>query len=122
VSAHDANSLIQFYLPKRLEQTPTSTNKTITGVIQTILDIPLHGFLCQFILVHPHAELDLAGTPYVEYPMMTTLVDAEPLPELLVIEPKHIITHLSVWKQPAGTYGKRKDFLVVCWALNRGHR
>lgn len=56
---------------------------------------------------------------------MTRIVDAEASKEdseLVVIEPAHIVTHLTTFHRPAGTYGIDKDILVVCWALNRGRR
>jgi hypothetical protein len=46
-SSHHSNSLIQFRIPN-------SDEPPVTGVIQTILEIPLHGFLRKFVLVAPH--------------------------------------------------------------------
>jgi hypothetical protein len=114
-SSHDANSLIQFH-------NPNAANIALTGVIHAVLEIPLNNFAWKFVLVHPFQELDMSHTIYHQYPrLMTTFVYAEPLENLIVIEPKHIITHLTSWRRPAGTCpGVMKDCLVICWALNRG--
>jgi hypothetical protein len=116
-SSHHSNSLIQF-------RKPNAEQSLLTGVIRTILEIPLHGFLRKFILVAPHRPINISNTPYQERPrMMSTLVEIEPYKTLIVIEPKHVITHLSAWIRPARTYpGVNKRFIVVCWALNRGRK
>lgn len=117
-SSHISNSTIQFY--------DKSTQARLTGVIETILEIPLEGFLCKFILVHPHLELDNLDamcTPYPQYPrMMTNAVKTVLSDNIVVIEPQHIITHLTTYKRPAGTYGIQQEILVICWAMNRGLR
>ncbi|KAF7331362.1 hypothetical protein MKEN_00013900 [Mycena kentingensis (nom. inval.)] len=115
--SHRANSLIQYYIPN-------SDEDPATGVIDSILELPLDGFLRTFMLVRPHRLLDLAGTPYARYPnFMTSLVATEPSKKLLIIEPKHIITHLAAWTRPSSTYsGMKERFMVVCWALNRGRK
>lgn len=93
-SSHNGNSNIQSQDPQI--QAP------ITGVIQTILEIPLEGFLCKFILVHSHStlsDLDTACTPYSQYPcMMCKVVPTELSDHLYVIEPQHIVTHLTALK------------------------
>ncbi|KAF7311213.1 hypothetical protein MKEN_01022800 [Mycena kentingensis (nom. inval.)] len=115
-TSHSANSLIQFRVP--------NDGTLATGVIDTILEVPLHGFLRKFLLVRRHRPLDISLTPYAKYPrFMTGVVAAEPYKSLTVIEPKHVLTHLSAWARPANTYtGIREKFLVVCWALNRGRK
>ncbi|KAJ7163692.1 hypothetical protein C8R46DRAFT_1036567 [Mycena filopes] len=107
-SSHHANSLIQFRIPNT-DETP------ITGVITSILELPFHGFLRKFILVAPHRPIDLRNTPYEHYPrMMTSLVEVEPYKTLMVIEPKHVITHLSAWTRPSRTYsGINKRFMIA---------
>lgn len=115
-SSHIGNSAIQFY--DRL------TQARLTGVIDTILEIPLEGTLRMFILVHAHLELDNSDamrTPYPQYPrMMTKAVKTVLSDDVVVIEPQHIITHLTTYKRPAGTYGIQQEILVICWAMNRG--
>jgi hypothetical protein len=116
-SSHHANSLIQF-------RKPNSNEPPITGVIKFILEVPLHGFLRKFIFVAPHRPINIHGTLFEHCPrMMATLVEVEPYQTLIVIEPKHVITHLSAWTRPSRTYpGVNKRFMVVCWALNRGRK
>jgi hypothetical protein len=116
-SSHHSNSLIQFRIPN-------SDEPPVTGVIQTILEIPLRGFLRKFVLVAPHRPIDISSTPYSCFPRLkTTLVEVEPYKTLLVIEPKHVITHVTSRIRPARTYpGVKKHFMVVCWALNRGRK
>ncbi|KAJ7760277.1 hypothetical protein DFH07DRAFT_816732 [Mycena maculata] len=116
-SSHHTNSLIQF-------QKPNSHEPPITGVIKFILEVPLHGFLRKFIFVAPHRPIDIRGTPFQHYPrMMATLVEVEPYQTLMVIEPKHVITHLAAWTRPSRTYsGINKRFMVVSWALDRGRK
>ncbi|KAJ7701625.1 hypothetical protein B0H14DRAFT_2416976 [Mycena olivaceomarginata] len=116
-SSHHSNSLVQFCKPNT-DEAP------MTGVITAILEIPLHGFLRKFIFVAPHRPIDIHNTPYEHCPQMkATLVEVEPYKTLVVIEPKHIITHLSAWIRPSQTYpGISKRFMVVCWALGRGRK
>lgn len=115
-SSHIGNSAIQFY--------DKSTQGQLTGVIDTIWEIPLEGFLRKFILVHTHLELDNSDamlTPYPQYPrMMTKAVKAVLSEDIVVIEPQHITTHLTTYKRPSGTYEIQQDILVICWAMNRG--
>ena len=117
-ASHNGNSAIQFWDPH--------SQAHITGAIQTILEIPLEGFLRKFILVHSHSALcdsDITCTPYPQYPrMMCKVVDAQLSDELYVLEPQHIITHLTTLKYPPGTFGILKETLGICWALNRGLR
>ena len=117
-SSHIGNSAIQFY--------DRSTEACLTGAIDTILEIPLEGFLRKFILVYPHLDLnssDASCTPYPRYPrLMTKAVRAVLSQDIIVIEPQHIITHLTTYRRPAGTYGIQQEILVICWAMNRGLR
>ncbi|KAF7289546.1 hypothetical protein MKEN_01504500 [Mycena kentingensis (nom. inval.)] len=115
-SSHSANSLIEFRLP--------NSDIITTGIIDSIYEIPLHGFLRKFILVREHKALDMTGTPYASQPRLKTrLVAVEPYAKRLVIEPEHIITHLCAWIRPARAYPTmNKKFMVVCSALNRGRK
>jgi hypothetical protein len=112
-SSHQGNSLIQFYHPE--------TKETLTGVIDAILKIPLDNMLRTFVLVRKHQAL--AIPPYSNHPeLMSSVVYVDPQPGRMVIEPKHIITHLTAWKRGSETYNTQKPVMVVCWALNRGRR
>ncbi|KAF8158937.1 hypothetical protein K438DRAFT_1776843 [Mycena galopus ATCC 62051] len=116
-SSHEANSFIQFY--------DRQIQRYRTGVINNIFEIPLQGYLRKFILVLPYKKLaqsELEGTPYDEilYPrFMSTIVEVQPSEDILVIEPEHIITHLTTFKTRGDIYGIKREIRVVCWALNR---
>lgn len=116
-SSHRGNSFIQFY--------DRQIGYYRTGVIKLIFEIPLQGFLRKFIFVSPHCELNSAGTPYDQtmYPrLMSKIVEVEPLDAMLVIEPEHIITHLTTFKTDGNFYGINRTVLIICWALNRGRK
>lgn len=118
LDSHRGNSAIQFYHP--------DTRHSETGFITSILCIPLQGILRNFIIVTLHKplpEAELKKTPFPEHPRwLTTAVDVDLSDTRVVIEVEHIITHLSTYLRPIGTYGVEKPFLVICWALNRGRR
>ncbi|KAJ3926077.1 MAG: hypothetical protein NXY57DRAFT_906240 [Lentinula lateritia] len=117
-SSHLGNSSIQFY--DRFTQT------LHTGFIHTILQLPLEGILQSFLLVQEHFSLPPAEeqkAPYIKYPeLMTRIVGAAPSNKIFVIEPQHIITHLTTMFQTKGTYGIPFETYVVCWGLNRGRK
>lgn len=79
-----------------------------------------------FVLVSPHCPLSVVHegqAPFQHYQgFKTQIVDAEPSQTLIIIEPDHIISHLTTYQRPKNTYGIPRDTLVVCWALNRGRR
>jgi hypothetical protein len=113
-SSHIANSLIQFYQPG-------IDNQTSTGVITGILQIPLNNTLRTFIVVNKYRPLPIQF--YADHPeLKASVVDLQPQDDGMVIEPRHVITHLTTWKRPAGIYDANRPVLVVCWALNRGRR
>ncbi|KAF9455478.1 hypothetical protein BDZ94DRAFT_1366470 [Collybia nuda] len=114
--SHRGNSGIRFYNPLK--------NSHDTGFIQSIWMVPLAGTRHPFIVVRPHRPLpeDIEGqAPFQHYPgFLSRILDANPTDTLLIIEPPHIVTHLTTFWRPAGTYGIKEETLVVCWALNRG--
>ena len=116
--SHKGNSAIQFYNPL--------TQAHDTGFIQNIWRIPLEGIMRTFIRVCPHRSLSAqeeGQAPFRHHPgFMTRIVDALPSDNLTIIEPAHIITHVTTFQRPAGTYGIGREVLVVCWAPNRGRR
>lgn len=116
--SHKGNSAIQFYNPL------TQTNDT--GFIQTIWRLPLEASLRTFVVVCPHqplSALEEGLAPFTQYSgFITQIVDALPSDKLVIIEPMHIITHLTTFERQAGTYGINRNTLVVCWALNRGRK
>lgn len=117
-TSHEGNSAIQFYNPW--------TQTRNTGFIQNIWQIPLDNIMQTFIGVRSHRLLSAqegGQAPYEYFPgFMTQTVDALPSDNIIIIEPMHIITHVTIYPRPAGTYAISKDVLNVCWALNRGRQ
>lgn len=117
--SHEGNSSIAFYNPHNM-------GSQSTGFIQAIWQIPLNYVMQTFFLVNIHQDLpiwdnDLA--PYSSHPRLgVKLIDAQPSGNFYIIEPRHIITHLTMFKRPAGTYGFQKEIISVCWSLNRGRK
>ncbi|PPQ71131.1 hypothetical protein CVT25_004856 [Psilocybe cyanescens] len=116
--SHYGNSAILFY--------NTSTQKKDTGFINAIWQVPLSIEVHTFIAVSPHLSLTTEEedkASFIHYPgFESRIVDIIPSDELVIIEPAHIISHLTIYKRPIGTYDIEKETLVVCWALNRGRR
>lgn len=116
--SHRGNSGIQFKDPIK--------HTVLTGFIQDIWQIPLENHMQTFVMVQKHKLLSSAvldQTPFPSFPFFqTTLVDAAESNRFCIIEPRHILTHLTVYKRPRGTYGIPRDTLVICWAANRGRR
>jgi len=114
--SHRGNSAIYFYNPL--------TQQYRTGFIQSIWRLPLEGSISTFIVVQPHRSLppqEETKAPFLQYSgFRAQIFDQQPSNELVIIEPTHIITHLTTFKRPAGTYGINGHTLVVCWALDRG--
>jgi hypothetical protein len=116
-TSNQSNSLIQFYEPVNYP----NVQKTCTGAIYSILKIPLDNILRTFLLVRKHHPLEIQC--FSEHPeLMSGVVSAETEPDLTVIEPWHVITHLSAWKRPREIYNTDETVVVICWALNRGRR
>lgn len=116
--SHRGNSGIQFKDPLN--------HQVLTGFIHEIWEIPLENHMQTFILVQKHKSLPLMllnQTPFPSFPLFeTTVVDAAASKRFSIIEPRHILTHLTVHKRSKGTYGIDRELLVICWALNRGRR
>jgi hypothetical protein len=114
--SHEGNSAIQFYSPYTQEHS--------TGFIYVIWQVLLEAVMHTFIVVRLHrplTALEEGQAPFLYYPgFMTRIVDALPSDNFLIIEPTHIVTHLTTFRRPAGTYGIPKETLIICWALNRG--
>ncbi|KAJ7085455.1 hypothetical protein B0H15DRAFT_783012 [Mycena belliarum] len=116
--SNPGNSGIQFTRPV--------DSAVVTGFIETIWQIPLQGHIQTFILVDVHnippPEIR-SQLPFESMPRLNTaVVEARPSGHICIIEPRHIITHLAVYKRPVGTFGIDRDILTVCWSLNRGRR
>ncbi|KAJ7160858.1 hypothetical protein C8R46DRAFT_904956 [Mycena filopes] len=118
--SHEGNSGIQF-------KNPVNVNDLLTGYIETIYQIPLDGRMQTFLLIRKHTVIPqwvAAESPFLSRPRFgTKIVDATPSDDFCIIEPAHILTHLTIHKRPKGTYGiLTRKLLVVCWSLNRGRR
>ncbi|KAI0037290.1 hypothetical protein FA95DRAFT_1507114, partial [Auriscalpium vulgare] len=115
---HEGNSAIQFWDNQTLTQR--------TGFIQSVWSIPLDHHMHTFIFVQPHLSLppfDLDKAPYIHLnSFKCQIFDAQPSEEVVVIEPKHILTHITTLQRPPGAYGIQQPTLVACWALNRDRR
>ena len=116
--SHEGNSAIQFYNPY--------TQQNDTGFIHIIWQVLLETAIHTFIVVRLHSPLSAqeeGQAPFINFPgFMTRIVDALPSENLLIIEPIHIITHLTTFRRPAGTYGIPRETLIICSALNRGQK
>lgn len=117
--SHEGNSAVQFLNPR--------TNQRDTGNIEEIWTVPLDSTMSTFFIIRPHTRLSEAEeqcAPFASFntKYATRIVDANPSSQPLIVEYQHIITHLSTYKRPAGTYGIPRETIVVCWALNRGKR
>ncbi|KAF9037878.1 hypothetical protein BDZ89DRAFT_982584, partial [Hymenopellis radicata] len=115
--SHIGNSAIQFCDPQ-------NDQLRYCGFINKIWQLPLHNVVKTFLLVHPYQQLSPADTqrsPYTSRPeLCTELVYTAPSELFAIIEPSHVITHLTTWVRPPGTYGIQQEVQAVCWALNRG--
>ncbi|RDB22345.1 hypothetical protein Hypma_010543 [Hypsizygus marmoreus] len=116
--SHKGNSAICFYNPL--------TQANDTGSIQKIWRLPLEGLMHTFITVCLHRALSAAEealAPFKQCPgFLTRIVDAQPSDDVVIIEPTHIICHLTTLSRKEAVYGIERETKVVCWALNRGRR
>ncbi|KAJ6456300.1 hypothetical protein C8R47DRAFT_996313 [Mycena vitilis] len=118
--SHEGNSGIQF-------KNPGNLTEILTGHIDRIWQIPLQGCMQTFFVVQKHTVIPLFVRQRTPFPSMphfeTTVVDAAPSGQFIIIGPEHILTHLVADKRPKGTFGiETRDLLVICWSLNRGRR
>lgn len=118
-SNHFGNSAIHFRNPRNLQS-------TLVGAIDEIRQIPLLNVVRTFFLVRLFQPLppdDHCRTPYATFPEFESLVvEAEPSADVFVIEPQHIVCHLTTDSLAKGTFGIDRKTIVICWALNRGQR
>jgi hypothetical protein len=119
---HIGNSAIHFMHP---------TLGHLYGFIQHVWQVPIHRKLRTFIIVHQHEQMKntQGGRDiYSSFPELQCVVLSRNPMHITtqVIEPAHIISHLSVWETLPETVGinSRSDTVyVVCDALDRGrHR
>lgn len=122
IGSHEANSHLEFYIPG------STTNAKATGFIETIWEMPLNNVDRYFFLIRAHRSLpdsQVARTPYHHFPctlLRAHVVDAASSNMVYIIEPHHIIAHLTAYKRRKGTFNIARDTMVICWGLNRGRR
>lgn len=117
--SHEGNSNVQFIHP--------TTRQKATGYIESIWTALIGMSHRTFFLMRQHVDLppeEERKAPFSEWDPRygTRIVDAAQSNERIVVEHHHIITHLTTYKRPCGTYGIQRPTLVVCWGLNRGRR
>lgn len=117
--SHEGNSAIQFVRP--------GTDQRDTGFIECIWSAPLKSRVRTFFVVRPHRRLppleeQLAPFQSFNVKYATRIVDYAPSERPLIIEQQHVVSHLSTFRRPAGTYGIPRETLIVSWSLNRGKR
>lgn len=118
-SLHVGNSAIQFFEPV--------TALKNTGFIERILSTPLKLKVRTFFVVQCHRRLDPdqeQKAPFHRFnkKFNTRIYDSAESNQFVIVEAQHIVSHLSTFRRPAGTYGIPRETLVVCWSLNRNRR
>ncbi|KAJ7107472.1 hypothetical protein C8R44DRAFT_637606 [Mycena epipterygia] len=115
---HSGNSSISFRQP--------FTGRKEMGFIQSVWAQVLQGEKWTFLVVQPHTALtptDAIKTPYHTLQQFACSVSYTapscPQPQLL-IEPKHIISHVPYLERPKGTFGIQKAITIFVDCLNRG--
>ncbi|KAJ7868004.1 hypothetical protein B0H13DRAFT_1635891, partial [Mycena leptocephala] len=115
---HRGNSSISFRHP--------FTGRKEMGFIQSVWAQVLQGEKRTFLVVQPHTALtptDAIKTPYHTLQQFACSVSYTapscPQPQLL-IEPKHIISHVPYLERPKGTFGIQKTITIFVDCLNRG--
>jgi hypothetical protein len=120
--SHVGNSHIQFYIPGAVGGTID------TGYIEAIWELPLERVRQFFFLVRRHQPLSpaqLRKTPYAYHPcsnLQTKIVKVEDSNDIYIIEQRHIICHLAVYKNLPRTFGLTIETMTICWGLNRRQR
>ncbi|KAF7367760.1 hypothetical protein MSAN_00840000 [Mycena sanguinolenta] len=107
---HQANSSISFYNP--------FTGGKDFGYIESVWNMALEGQIRTFVVVQPHTAVspaDNAKAPYAACPGFKCFLcytnPAPPRPGLIV-ELRHIISHVACFERPAGTYGIEEEITI----------
>ncbi len=120
--SHEGNSHIRYYVPGG------NAAAKETGCIEAIWELPIDNIMQTFFLVRQHSQLPAGQrykSPYNYFPcsvLQTSLVKEETSQYIHIIEARHIISHLTVYKWPRGTYDIPFPTMAICWAMNRGRR
>ncbi|KAJ7246213.1 hypothetical protein C8J57DRAFT_1361021 [Mycena rebaudengoi] len=115
---HHGNSSISFRHPW--------TGGKDFGFIRNVWTQALQGQRRTFVVVQPHTvlvQLDAAKTPYFTHPHFACIVrySEPPSPQpLLIVEPRHIISHVPYYPRPKGTFGVRRAITIFVDSLHRG--
>lgn len=115
--SHYGNSSIQF------DSVEEETTYRYAGFIEAIWETVIGGCLRTFIAVRLHRDLDEEDkqrTPFPQFPrLFTWAVEANQSDNVMIIEPTELVSHVAVYKRPAGTFGIDKPTLVLCGSLDR---
>ncbi|KAJ7215446.1 hypothetical protein GGX14DRAFT_608378 [Mycena pura] len=114
---HHGNSSISFRHP--------STGQKDMGFIRSIWTQVLEGQKRTFVFVQPHTDtdpVDAAKMPYLTHPRFKCTVKytnpRHPKSELIV-EPRHIISHVAYLPCPQGTFDIQKAITIFVDSLHR---
>jgi len=103
----------------------TSSGMVGSGEIIGIWSYFLDGIMCDFLAVLPHSRLsneDSGRNPYNLFPgFQCTVVYAQSINQIIIIEPTHLISHLAQLVRPPGTFGISRSIIILNHSLNRNH-
>ncbi|KAJ7165541.1 hypothetical protein C8R43DRAFT_1164869 [Mycena crocata] len=114
---HHGNSSISFLHP--------STGRKDIGFIQAIWSLSLQGEIHTFVAVQPHIALsaeDEVHTPYISHPKFECSVKyykPSHLPPAVIIETRHVVSHVAYYPPPEGTFGIEKTIAIFVDSLHR---
>lgn len=114
---HHGSSSISFRDP--------SNGRKDTGFIRSIWTVALQGEIHTFVMVQPHTVVsaeDLGKTPYSSHPGFKCMVAySQPRQprNIVVVEPRHIISHLAYNPRPKGTFGIKQEITIFVDSLHR---
>ncbi|KAJ7897962.1 ribonuclease H-like domain-containing protein [Mycena olivaceomarginata] len=129
-AAQREDSTSQMAIPKIFRgdlppSTPSNNTTGGMGFIEFIWMQVLQGQKRTFVVVWPHTALSLADaaqTPYPTHPRFACSVGytkpLQPQPQLIV-EPRHIISHIAYYSWPSGTYGVQQPITIFTDSLHR---
>ncbi|KAJ7264334.1 hypothetical protein C8J57DRAFT_1070034 [Mycena rebaudengoi] len=101
------------------------TGRKGLGFIENAWKQVLQGQSRTFVVVRPHTAMnpvDAPKTPYPTHPRFACIVGyTEPLhPQpLLIVEPRHIISHVGYYQRPKGTYGVQQAITIFADSVHR---
>lgn len=116
--SHLGNSSIQF-------RNPNNHNHMLTGFVSHIWEVLLGNVSRVFLLVDIHDDISPAlvrQTPYPSLPNMHIRLVSTKTRLHGIIEPAHIVSHIALWKRPAGIFSIPEPFYILNESLNRRRR